>query len=216
MICVFAFGLPAGASGGGSSEISAETMRSHQAGQRVINFWWFPAEYWVAAAKELGKSEAEIGEVRSVFRNYAIIGALDAELTQETGLRTLSIAEMVRRFEISVNGTEGKVLRQVDSRLAELAPELSYALTTSLGRLAAGLHLFPLPNIDAQGNAIAYGAGQSTIRIRYTVSASDPPVEFEWHSPLTSIRGHKRCPKGKEQLEAHWQFCPWHGVKLPE
>lgn len=196
-----------------SRQILAETARTRHVGERVINFWWLPVEYWVAVARELGKSEAQVGQVRSLFRNYLILGALDVEVRGGSAVESLQIAEIVRRLDVAVNaGGSSEVLRQVDPRLAEWAGELAYVLRSSLGPLGKGLRLLPLPNLDAEGNAIMHGVADGQIRAVYKIAGHEP-LELYWYAPLTAIKGHKRCPTG-QLMEAHWDYCPWTGARV--
>lgn len=214
LVCVGALALPGAARGGGTADIAQETLRSHREEGRIVNFWWLPPEYWVAAAREVEKSRAEIAVIEDLFADYLLIAALDVVVKPDARVDALSTAEIVRRLEIRVDGREAGVLREVDPQLQELVPGLVYVLQTSLGRLGSGLHLLPLPNLDRDARPIATGARPVRIEIRYRASAARDPIELEWRGPLTSVAGPRACPKGGEPLEASWSFCPWHGVPV--
>lgn len=198
----------------GSSEIVKETARSYRAGRRLVQMWWLPSDYWVAAAREQKKTPAEIDEIRRLFRSYTLIGALDVDLRPDGSHDALSTAEIVRRMEVEINGRSQQVLRQVDQRLQELAPDLSYVLQASLVNLGSGLHILPLPNVMEDGRTVLRASEAGKIRLRYRALPDVDPVEFWWHAPLTSIAGEKRCKSGAI-AEASWQYCPWDGSKLP-
>jgi len=190
-------------------------MRTHHTGSRIINFWWLPVEYWVMTAREMGRSDEEIAQVRSVFRNYAVLGSLDVDVKPDGSMSMASTADIVRRLELAVNGVPAEVLQQVDPRLQTMAGEFSYPLVSSLGPLARGLHLLPLANINADGQAIVHGVARGRIQAIYKPSAETAPIEVEWYAPLTAVAGSRRCPAGGEQLEAAFRYCPFHGVELP-
>lgn len=196
-----------------SSEILHETARTYRAGRRLVQMWWLPVDYWVAAAEERKKTPAEIDEIRQLFRNYTLIAALDADLRPDGSHDALSTAEIVRRMEVQINGNQQLVMRQVDERLQELAPELSYVLRLSLVNLGSGLHVLPLPNVMEDGRLVLRSDEPGKLRVRYRAVPDVDPIEFWWHTPLTSVVGAKRCKSG-EQAEASWQYCPWDGSKV--
>ena len=198
-----------------TSKISEETVRSARAGTRVVNFWWLPAEYWVAAAQEIGKSSAEVDQIRQLFRSYNLLAALDVKLRPDGSFDALSTAEIVRRAEISINGKPADVMQQVDQRVQQLVPELTYVLQASLGPLGTGLHLLPLANLGSDGRPILTGTGRGTVQVRYQAEPTGGPAEFWWHAPLTAVMGEKRCANGAP-AEASWAFCPWDGKPLEE
>ncbi len=203
------------ADGVASSVISQETVRIHRSGNRVVQIWWLPFEYWMAVARELKWTPAQISEVRTLFRNYSLLAALDVEIRPDASFDALSTAEIVRRIEIDVNGTRFEVMRQVDRRMQEVAPDLTYLLQTSLAGLGQGLHILPLPNLGKDGEPIIHASRPGHIRTRYRVGAEGEEVEFWWHTPLTAVNGPKRCKSG-EVAEASWRFCPWDGSAIPE
>lgn len=201
------------AAGASSSQIVEETARSYRSGMRVVHLWWLPLEYWVSSAGELGRSPTEVEEVRRLFRNYTLIAALDVEVRPDGGLDARSTAEIVRRIEIEVGGERVEVLKRVDPRLQELAPDLTYVLQTSLAAVGSALHVLPLPNVDASGRPILLGSEPGRLRARYRVAPKDESAEFWWHAPLTAIAGAGRCPDGALS-EASWTHCPWGGAEL--
>ena len=196
-----------------SSDIAEESVRTHRSGNRIVTFWWLPSEYWMAVARELKKTPAETSEIRNLFRSYTIVAALDVEVRPDSSFDALSTAEVVRRLEIDVNGERFEVMRQVDPRLQQLAPELSYLLRTSLAGLGSGLRILPLPNLGKNKRAILSASSPGTLKLRYRVGAEGEIVERWWHAPLTSVNGAKRCKAG-QRAEASWSFCPWDGTPL--
>ena len=197
-----------------SSEILDESARSYRAGTRVVHLWWLPAEYWVAAATELKKSPDEIDEVRRIFRSYTLIGVIDVDMRPDGSMDALSTAEIVRRMRVAVNGRETGVLRQVDPRLQELAPDIAYVFISSLVHLGGALRLIAVSNITEEGETVLRADKQSQLRIDYRAVAAGDPLEFWWHAPLTAVAGPRRCETG-ELAEASWRYCPWDGTKLP-
>ena len=196
-----------------SSEILQETARTYRSGRRLVQMWWLPVDYWVASARERNKTPAEIDEIRQVFRSYTLIGALDVDLRPDGSHDALSTAEIVRRMEVEINGKRQQVLRQVDGRLQELAPDLSYVLQSSLVNLGGGLRILPLPNVMEDGRVVLRAGQAGKMLLRYRAVPDVAPIEFWWHAPLSSIAGAKRCKSG-EKAEASWQYCPWDGSKI--
>ena len=193
--------------------LTQELARSRHKERGVVSVWWLPVEYWLAAAGELKQQAEEIDTVRKLFRNYLIIAVLDASLDPEGKLHPATHADIGPRIEIRRNGTRVEILRDIDPRVARRVAELSYLLKTSLGVLGPGLRIFFLPNIDDKGRPLLHGSSNGTLTIRYEQAEDEDPLEYLWHAPLTSVAGPIRCPEGGEELEAHFKFCPWHGVK---
>ncbi len=194
-----------------TGEIVEETARSFRGENHLVTFWWLPAEYWIAAAREAGKTEAEVQAVAALYENYTLIGVMDIQFKPGGEIDSLSTVEIVRRLEIFVDDVPVEILKQVDPKLQQMAPELSYAFQVSLAELGRGLHLLPLPNLDAKGKAILSGREFGMLRVRYRAEAGKPPAEFWWHAPLTSVVGAKKCPGSGAPMQASWKFCPWNG-----
>jgi len=206
---------PSGARAGSSSDIVRESMRELDGGGgRVASFWWLPQEYWEQVAKELAIPAAEQEKVRSVFRDYLLVGAFEFKLSTEKKPELATIAQIEKRATFYRNGEEVEVLRDVNPELARLAPSLVYLLRASLSGLGEGLRLLPLSNVDAKGNPILSGGAKGELRIEYRFDEQGPAQQVYWRAPLTAIAGAKKCPTGGEPLEANFSFCPWHGVKV--
>ena len=198
----------------GTSALAQELTRSRQVNKRVVNVWWLPLEYWLAAAQELKKPAQEIDDVRKPFRYYLFIAVLDARVLDDGKLEPATHAEIGPHLQIRRNGKPVEILRDVDPRVARRVGELSYLLKTSLSMLGVGLRIFFLPNIDDDGRPLLQGASRGLLTIRYAPGEDEDAFEYVWHAPLTAVAGPQTCPDGGESLEAHWAYCPWHGIKL--
>ena len=195
--------------------IAQETRRMDARGGHIVNFWWLPVEYWVAAAREMKRSDAEVARIRDLFKNYTLLGVLDVQLQPDGKVDGLSTVEIVRRAEIEVNGATFEVLKQVDPKLQQYVPDLSYVLQASLSSLGTSLRLLPLANLGSDGKPILRGDQKGLIKVRYKARADEDPLEFWWHGPLTDVVGSKTCPGSGEPMEANWEYCPWNGRKVP-
>jgi len=208
---------PFGARAYNSSDIVRESARTLEGGGgRVASFWWLPPEYWQLVAKELGIPAEEQAKVRTVFRDYLLVGALESKLNTDKKPEFATIAEIVKRAKFYRNGEEIQVLRDVNPEVVRLTPSLVYLLRASLAGLGDGLRLLPLANVDAKGNPILSGTAPGELRLEYRFDESSAMQQVDWRAPLTSIAGAKKCPTGGEPLEASWSWCPWHGVKADE
>jgi hypothetical protein len=207
--------LPLSAPATTSSEIAAETARNVEEGAtHVANFWWLPPEYWVQSAKELELAPDEQAKVEKLFHDYVIVAAIDADLSEKHKPILAPIAEIVKRSRFSRGGETLQVLREVNPEVSKLVPTLVYLLRVSLGPLGEGLRLLPLSNLDAKGTPILSSTTPGELELEFRFTEDGPAHEFRWHAPLTSVAGTRKCPKGGEPLEASWNYCPWHGVKL--
>ncbi|MFI5314318.1 MAG: hypothetical protein ACHQ6T_01345 [Myxococcota bacterium] len=207
--------LPLRALAASSSEIAAETARNLEEGSaHVANFWWLPPEYWQQAAKELDLPAEDQAKVSKLFRDYVIVGALDADLSEKKKPSLASIADIVKRSHFTRDGQTLEVLREVNPEVAKLVPTLVYLLHASLGPLGDGLRLLPLANVSPKGDPLLSASSPGELVLQFRFTDDGPLHDVRWHAPLTSVAGVRKCPKGGEPLEASWTFCPWHGVKL--
>jgi hypothetical protein len=206
---------PARARAGDSTDIVRESVRTLEGGNgRVATFWWLPQEYWELAAKELALPPEEQEKVRTVFRDYLVVGALETKLNLEKKPEFASIVDIVARAKFFRNGQEITVLRDVNPELARLVPSLVYLLRASLGGLGEGLRLLPLANVDGKGNRILTGTEPGVLELDFRFDPDGKVQQVSWHAPFTSIVGARKCPKGGEPLEASFDYCPWHGVRV--
>ncbi len=217
-LALFALALllaPLARAAGNSSKIVRESAQTLEGGDgRVASFWWLPQEYWEQVAKELNVSAEEQAKVRTAFRDYLLVAALETRLETDKKPQFATIADVVQRAKFFRDGKQIEVLREVSPEVVRLSPSLVYLLRTSLGGLGEGLRLLPLPNVDAQGNPILTGNAPGELRIEYRFDEKSPAQSVYWRAPLTSIAGTRKCPKGGEPLEANFAYCPWHGEKV--
>ncbi len=196
-----------------ASVIAEETQRSHKVERHVMSFWWLPVEYWVAAARELKLSEETIDRAGELLRDYVVIGIVDAEVQQNGRFKFASLRNANERLFLIRNGKEVVPVERIDPAVERILPELAYFLTTSLGPLSSGLRLALYPNIDPKGRPIMGGSSQGTLVAKYRPEGAIP-ISLIWRSPLTSVAGSHICPRGGEDLDASWNYCPWHGVPV--
>ena len=213
LAAVTGLALPGAGLAQSTSEIVEETVRNHRGKDHLVTFWWLPAEFWVAAAREMSKTPAEIAAIGDLFDNYTLIGAMDLQFAPDGKMDTLSTVEIVRRLEVKIGDVQFDVLKQVDPKLQQMAPELSYAFRISLAELGRGLHLLPFANLDSLARPIVSGSTPGVVRVRYKGETGAAPLEFWWHAPLTAVAGSKKCPGSGAPMEASWSFCPWNGKK---
>lgn len=196
-----------------SVALAQELGRSRQVSGRIVSAWWLPLEYWLAMAEDRKKTAEEREAIGKLLRNYLIIAILDAKFGADGKLDPATHAQIGPKLEIRRNGERVELLHDIDPRVARHIAELSYVLEASLALLRPALRIFFLPNIDDGGQPLLHGASTGQLLIRYAQDPESEPLEFRWRAPLTALAGSTRCPEGGEPLEAHWSYCPWHGVK---
>ncbi len=211
-ILLLLFGAP-GARAASTSAIAQEVARTTQLEKRFVSVWWLPAEYWEAAARELGWKADRVAEVRERMSLYAVIGIVDASLTPDKRFAFAETPAIADRLTLRLGGAPLSALRKLDPALMQPMPELTYLLRTSLAGLAKGLTFMFFPNVDSGGKPLIRGAESGAVQLRYAVDGRDPLV-FYWHAPLTAIAGAHRDPTTGEALEASWRFNPWTGEKI--
>lgn len=193
-----------------TAEIAQEGARTHQLGQRVVQLWWLPVEYWEQAARELGWGDAEVVALRERLELYTVICVLDAQIDGYE-FRFAEHLEIAERLEASLGGERLLALRRWDPLLTSRLPDLSYTLKVSLGPLGPGLRLLLFPNVDAAGRPALDGSRPGLLRVRYALGEGKEPLELFWRAPFTAIAGGRRDPTTGEPLEASWRFNPWTG-----
>jgi len=208
-----ALALPAPVFAQSTSELVQETVRNFRGNDHLVTFWWLPAEFWVAAAREMRKTPGEIEAISDLFDNYTLLGVMDVQFTPDGKMDALSTVEIVRRLEVWIDDVPFDVLKQVDPKLQQMSPELSYAFRVSLAEFGRGLRLLPFANLDSQARPIVSGSKPGVVRVRYKGEAGAAPLEFWWHAPLTAVAGSKKCPGSGAPMEASWTHCPWNGKK---
>ena len=87
-------GVPLGAASTG--EIVEETARTFRGDNHLITFWWLPSEYWIAAAREAGKTESEVQAVAALYDNYTLVAVMDIQFKPGGEIDALSTVEIVR------------------------------------------------------------------------------------------------------------------------
>jgi hypothetical protein len=199
----------------GSHKIAQEVARTAQLPQRVINLWWLPVDYWERVARELKWKEEDVRAAREKLALYSVIGVLDATVTPDKKFSFAEHTEIAEKLEVRIGGGEPlPALRKIDPAVTRQLPGLAYPLRASLGPLAPGLRLLLVANTDADGKPRIHGGSSAVVRARYQ-AGTEKPLEFFWHTPLTSVAGPRSDPKTAEPLEASWRFNPWTGEKLP-
>ncbi len=194
-------------------QVIDETVRTAREGRSVMQAWWLPTQYWEAAAVSQGWPEERRVDLRERVRNYLVLAILDTDLSSGA-VAYADHHEILERLSVERNGERVEPLRRIDPRLTRMLPALSYFIRIATGPLKDGVKLFFFSNVDSSGKPILDGAERGELRLRYGKPGQNGRRDFRWHSPLTSVAGPRRCPKGGEPLEASWTHGPWHGVKI--
>lgn len=200
-----------------TAAIQAETLRQEQRQNRLISFWWFPTEYWKAAAREAGRSAPEVRRAAILTESYVILAGLDVEIAQTGSITGRDHTQMAEGLRILVDGELVESLKgHANPELVNALRELSYVLRVALGPLGPEARIFLFPNLsdDQKPRFAASQPGVLEARYRLGPKEGDEILDLVWRSPLTSLAGPGRCPQGGESVDASWAYCPWHGVKL--
>ena len=215
VLVLLAVSAPARADEASTADLIAEVNRTIARPERgVVQLWWLPTEFWVAASREIGQSPEEAEAVRRIFQDYLLIGAMDVRVDAAGQPSAASIAEIVERIEVWRGDEKLEVLRQVNPSLVDRSPQLTYAFKTSLQPLGTALRVLPLSNVDRGGQPVLAGDKAGDLRVIYKPADGGAPTEVRWRGPLTSVVGHATCPVDGEKLAASFRFCPHHGNAL--
>ena len=128
-----------------SAAIAQETARSVRVEGRIVQFWWLPLEYWLAAATERETPAAELETGRRLFRNYLILAVVDtyhslvSDRAYRPGVGAAVALEEVQRcagsqFDANVVDLMTRVLQQEPGSEEIVTGEGQTELMTTMNR----------------------------------------------------------------------------------
>lgn len=187
-------------------------MRRH----RVGIFWWVPPEYWDASLRQQGYNSERVKETFQPFKSYNLfiiavgeMGVGDISWSKEAEVKKGLVLRDQR-------GNTYKPLEEVPEDLRPIIEVMKPVFKNMMGNFGGGLQFVLFPTKDGSGNVFADPHKSSEIFLDVSDLMGPPTSTYAWRFPLTSMSPPKYCPVGKEKVEAHWKYCPWHGNKLEE
>jgi hypothetical protein len=176
--------------------------------------WWVPAEFWEESAMQQGSSLQQARETFGSLREYTVV----IVLTGKIGIGNINwYSDNELRSNTSFHDADGQVckpLTDVSSDAAGVISIIKPVMANILGPAGQNLQILFFPSKTRSGMLIADPIREGRFAISIENLPGTKPLRFEWLLPLTSLTPAKFCPFGKERVEANWNYCPWHGVKL--
>jgi hypothetical protein len=188
-----------------------QRMYHHAAGMAMV--WWIPTEFWVTAVLQRGPgNEDAANEVRKAFKDYVVLGVVDASQKAIGGFDFQSRDSVLGRMRVYADAAEFMPVAK-PHRDAQLITDMMKPLFASmLGDLGAHIHIVLL---SSEKRRPPSGYEKTTLKVTLAPSGEGQPATFEFVAPLDSLHVPRKCPNGRE-AHISWNFCPWDGTKLPD
>ena len=204
--------LPEKSAAAGAAQIDIDDLlRECQKVVRGVQYTgivqWLPAEFWLAASPHTPEEVA-------AERSYTMFAVAVARI-QTMGLRWVSKGEL--RSHVVFRDSSGTEYAPLEGRPPDvhLIPFLFKAMMASvLGQLGEHTEVMIFPAKNRNGEPIADATRRGSFSLVFREIAGPGESIFEWQLPLTSVSPPKFCPAGGERVEAHWNYCPFHGAQL--
>ena len=193
-----------------------ETQQSPNVPGYVGLVWWIPTQYWVISAERSGLPEEKASERFAPLKKYTVVVVAVGKI----GVGNVNwFSEQEIRENTVLRDGAGDLYRPVDKLSGDaqgLASILKPVFANLLGSMGQNTQMLFFSGSDRMAKPIADPLSQGSFSVVLRSLLAGQDSIFEWRLPLTSISPPRYCPVGKERLQANWQYCPWHGVKLAD
>ena len=176
--------------------------------------WWIPFQFWTQAAVTHG-FPPQMADNLKALKDYTVVGLFLAQVTDYGEFHYVTPAEL--RQKVMLRDAEGNEYRPIPEPSPDaktLTAVMKPVLTNAMGPAGENFELLFFPARGKNGEMIA----DATAKGMFSVVLRDPPnlpeSVYQWRLPLTSVSPPKFCPVGGERVQANWDYCPWHGVRL--
>ncbi|MGB0850286.1 MAG: hypothetical protein ACPGTP_03500 [Bacteroidia bacterium] len=176
--------------------------------QEVRMVWWLPTEFWATIyAQNDDVSEEVADQIVEALDEYTMVIVLDGEVTTLGGLKSKSSKEI--RGNTIVKNEEGRSFSplkpgDIDGEAEMMLTILKPVFSNLLGKMGESMELMMFTD---KGKSIInpYKEGGEIIYDR---------TNLDLGLPLSSLLEDKKCPEDDKVMNAKWDYCPYHGVKL--
>lgn len=194
------------------AELSQETQRQIQGGERTAMVWWLPEQFWDEALRRQKQPEAMITAMRDVVRPYVLVFALDVTVTGG-GTKLAGKSEAELRQSLRLRDAQGREYAplpwsEVSPGATNLLGTMQPLLASMMGKIGENFRPFVFPASDYDGRAIA----DPMVPGRFTVQIAGDTLT--WELPLAALIAPRSCPIDSAQFTGTFRFCPFHGVEL--
>lgn len=197
-----------------------DLLRETQLGLRAPHYagivWYIPFQFWLKSAADQGRSIPDTEKTMAGLKQYTVIFTFAARISGLAAFDYVSPEQLAKKVVIrDAQGNEYQPVPTIADDAKNLAAMLKPVLSNAMGRAGENSVMLFFPANDKQGHAIADPLSSGSFSVVLKDVDGRAEDVYRWQFPLTSISPPKYCPVGKEQVQANWKFCPFHGVALP-
>ena len=181
---------------------------------RSVTVTWYPEEAWRISIIQEDFLDPNSEALLKALKPYILLFVLDCQ-TDEMGISTNCNSKLEIRNNIQVIDADGnRYLPLLDEEIPMTAKMIVSMLKPLFDELygprAEDVHAFLFPAVNEKDAYFTnpYKQGLFTVKLQEN--------EFTWKLPLGPLFPPKFCPQDGEKLTGTWQYCPFHGHKLPD
>lgn len=196
-----------------------DLLHETQMGVRVPHYsgivWYIPFQFWIKTGEDRGRPAAETEKALGSLRQYTPIFVFVAKVSGLGAFEYVPPDQLAKSVMIrDAKGNDYPVVAKVSDDAKNLAAIMKPMLANAMGKAGENSTILFFPANDKAGRPIADPLSEGSFSVVLKDVVGRPEDIYTWNFPLTSVSTPKYCPIGKEQVNANWKFCPWHGVAL--
>lgn len=176
--------------------------------------WWVPFEFFTQAGLSRGTAAEKTAESLGFLKQYTVVMVFAAQ-PKFGGFDFVSPRELQKKVVVrDAVGNDYTAIPEPSLEAQNITSRLKEMLTSGMGKGGenSAVLFFPARGKGGEVIADAHATGTFSVVLRDVVGV--PESIYTWRLPLTTVMSPRYCPLGKERLNANWEYCPWHGVKL--
>lgn len=193
-------------------ELIKELYHVKKNDRKIQMAFWLPYEYWEIAFKHSESITPEVSQqILSIVKDYNIFLVNNLVINEYDGLISKGRAEILSDLALT-DGAGNRYLPLAEDRITTEMKSLESALmpflAKTIGQLGDGMIILYFPVKDKNGKPFLNAKGKGDFNIQ------QGGATFEWKLPLAAFSPPIFCPIDQEKLNARWNYCPTHGVKV--
>lgn len=196
-----------------------DLLHETQMGVRAPHYsgivWYIPFQFWIKTGEDRGRPAAETEKALGSLKQYTPVFLFVAKVSGLGSFEYVPPDQLSKSVVIrDAKGNDYPVVSNVSDDAKNLAAIMKPMLANAMGKAGENSTILFFPAHDKAGHLIADPLSEGTFSVVLKDIVGRPEDVYTWVFPLTSVSTPKYCPIGKEQVNANWKFCPWHGVAL--
>ena len=177
--------------------------------------WFIPFDFWIQSGANRGRSEAEMEKAMASLKQYTPVFIFVAKVSELGSFDYVPPEQLAKKVLIrDAKGNDYPVATSISDDAKILASTIKPILGNAMGKAGENSALLFFPAKDKDSHPIADPKSSGTFSVVLKDLVGREEDIYTWNFPLTSVSQPKYCPVGKEQVNANWKYCPWHGVAL--